>query len=116
VIGKANRFHGHRSVSQIRGEVVHGKLMSIRFTKNKKQDFRLAVVVSKKVAPSAVLRNRIRRRIFELVRTENRLAGQPIDVIVYAKASAIAEVPKVELGREVSRLTKKALATVSAQS
>jgi ribonuclease P protein component len=116
VIGKANRFHGHRSVSNVRGEVAHGRLMSIRFSKNKKSDYRLAVVVSKKIAPTAVMRNRIRRRIFELVRTEKRLAGQPIDVIIYAKTSAIGEMAYEDLIKEVSSLTKKALATVSVQS
>lgn len=116
MIGKANRFHGHRSVSNVRGEVAHGRLMSIRFTKNKKSDYRLAVVVSKKIAPTAVMRNRIRRRIFELVRTEKRLAGQPIDVIIYAKTSAIGDIEQGDLGREVTSLTKKALASVSAQS
>ncbi|MBP6962640.1 ribonuclease P protein component [Candidatus Saccharibacteria bacterium] len=116
MIGRANRFHGHRSVSNVRGEVAHGRLMSIRFTKNKKGDYRAAVVVSKKIAPSAVVRNRIRRRIFELVRTEKLLAGQPIDVIIYAKTSAIIEITSLDLGREVSGLTKKALAKVSAQS
>ena len=116
MIGKANRFHGHRSVSQVRGEVAHGRLMSIRFTKNNKSDYRLAVVVSKKIAPTAVMRNRIRRRLFELVRTEKLLTGQPVDLIIYAKTSAIGEMEHADLGREVSSLTKKALATVSAQS
>lgn len=116
MIGRANRFHGHRSVSNVRGEVAHGRLMSIRFIKNKKNDYRLAVVVSKKIAPTAVVRNRIRRRIFELVRTEKRLTGQPIDVIIYAKTSAIGEMEHDDLGREVSNLTKKALASVSVQS
>ena len=113
MIGKANRFHGHRAVSQVRGEVAHGRLMSIRFSKNKKSDYRVAVVVSKKIAPSAVMRNRIRRRVFELVRTEKLLAGKPVDVIIYAKTSAIAEMDSVDLAKEVSSVTKKALATVS---
>ena len=115
MIGKTNRFHGHRSVTNVRGEVAHGRLMSIRFSKNKKSDYRLAVVVSKKIAPSAVVRNRIRRRLFELVRTEKVLAGKPIDVIIYAKTNAIVEITSADLGKEVSSLTKKALATVSAQ-
>jgi len=116
MIGRANRFHGHRSVSNVRGEVAHGRLMSIRFCKNKKQDYRLAVVVSKKIAPTAVARNRIRRRIFEIVRTEGGLAGKPIDLIIYAKTDAIAELDSTDLGKEVLSLTKKALASVSAQS
>ena len=113
MIGRANRFHGHRSVSNVHGEVAHGRLMSIRYTKNKKQDYRLAVVVSKKIAPSAVVRNRIRRRLFELVRTDGKLSGKTIDVIIYAKTDAIAEMEISDLNREVLSLTKKALSSIS---
>lgn len=42
--------------------------MALRYCPGKYDEYRLAVVVSKKVSKSAVVRNRIRRRIFESVR------------------------------------------------
>lgn len=109
MIGRTNRFHGHRAVSSVRGSVVHGRLMSIRVAKNKKDDYRLAVVVSKKTAPHAVTRNRIRRRIFEQIRTQKRVNNLPIDLVVYVKTDAVEHIPTEDLTKEISALTKKSL-------
>lgn len=94
---------------KVRGSVVHGKLLSFRYGKNRGPDFRLAVVVSKKTAPHAVTRNRIRRRIFELVRTQGRLQNTPIDIVVYVKTSEVAKIDQQNLSEEIASLTKKAL-------
>lgn len=112
MIRRANRFHGHNSVSRLRGDVVHGRYMTLRFAKNNRNDYRLAVVVSKKVASSAVKRNRIRRRLFELVRTQSRVQNTPIDLILYVKTADVAVVPSLVLSEEVASLTKKALSTL----
>ena len=109
MISRAHRFHGHRAVSSVRGEVVHGRVLSLRFRKNKGPDYRLAVVVSKKTAPTAVSRNRIRRRIFEAVRVSGRVNLTPIDMVIYVKTEALAEVPTEELNKEITSLIKKAL-------
>jgi ribonuclease P protein component len=66
MIGRANRFHGYNSLRYVykHGKTVRGPHMSLRFCPDaKRQDYRLAVVVSKKISKSAVARNRIRRRI-----------------------------------------------------
>ncbi|MCA9323599.1 ribonuclease P protein component [Candidatus Saccharibacteria bacterium] len=113
MIRRANRFHGHHSVSKVRGDVLHGRFLSLRFAPNKKHDYRLAVVVSKKVASKAVTRNRIRRRVFELVRSQGRVTNTPIDAIFYAKTADIASISAQDLADEVLSLTKKALSRLS---
>lgn len=109
MISRKNRFHGHNSVSRVRGPSAHSEILSIRYSSNKKKDYRLAVVVSKKVDNRAVVRNRIRRRIYESVRTQGRLNNLAIDVVFYVKDISIATVPNDKLNEEVAILTKKAL-------
>lgn len=110
MIRRANRFHGHHSVMKVRGSVAHGKVLSFRYAKNRGPNYRLAVVVSKKVASHAVTRNRIRRRIFELVRTQGRVNNTPLDLVIYVKTAEVAKLAHNELDSEIASLTKKALA------
>jgi ribonuclease P protein component len=109
VIRRANRFHGHNAVSRLRGNVYHDSNLSLRYAKNTKSDYRLAVVVSKKTASSAVVRNRIRRRVFEIVRTGRRTENIPIDMVIYIKTADVAKLDSEQLANEVSNLIKKAL-------
>lgn len=112
MIRRANRFHGHRSVSRVKGSVVHTQHLTLRVAKNRHKDYRAAVVVSKKVASSAVVRNRIRRRLFEQIRTQGRLNGSPLDVVIYVKTTDVAQLPAPVIETEVGALTKKALASL----
>lgn len=112
MISRDNRFHGHRAVSGVRGTVIHSRLLTLRVAINKKQDYRLAVVVSKKVAASAVARNRMRRRIFEIIRTQKRVNNLPLDLVIYIKTDAVSEISAKDLEKEVLSLSKKALATL----
>jgi ribonuclease P protein component len=82
----------------------------MRYQKNNKSDYRLAVVVSKKVAPRAVTRNRIRRRLFEQVRTQGRVSNLPVDLIIYVKTIDVVAMDSLDLNKEIADLTKKMLA------
>lgn len=65
------RFHGHGSLRYVyrNGQTARNRFISVRFSANKHRlHSRIAVVVGKKIAKSAVKRNRIRRRIFEVIR------------------------------------------------
>lgn len=109
MIIRKNRFHGHHSVSRVRGPSLHGQYVSVRFAASGRGDYRAAVVVSKKVDKRAVVRNRIRRRIFEVLRVECGLAGKSVDIVVYAKTAELAEIPHDKLVSELTALIKKAL-------
>lgn len=65
------------------GQTVRGQLLSLRYIENKRRSsYRLAVVVSKKVSKSAVVRNRIRRRIYEIVRLHQQAIARPYDMVI----------------------------------
>lgn len=71
MLAQKYRFHGHGSLRYVykHGSTVRGKIISTKYTKNpRRKNSRVSVVVSKKVLKSAVGRNRIRRRIYEIVR------------------------------------------------
>lgn len=101
MIPRLNRFHGHNSLRTTynRGSVVRGPLCSVKYVDNpKRKTYRMAVVVSKKVCKSAVVRNRIRRRIFESVRQQTLVVGA-YDVVVTVFSDQIAEMDAAELSK-----------------
>ncbi len=71
MIAQKFRFHGHASLKYVftRGQQNRSKFFSVKYVKNpRRRNPRLAVVVSKKIHKSAVKRNRIRRRVYEIAR------------------------------------------------
>ncbi len=110
MIGRANRFHGYGSLRYVyrHGKTVRGPLMGLRYCPNsKREDYRLAVVVSKKVHKSAVQRNRMRRRIYEVFR-EHLVHSQPFDLVLTVFSPQAAEVPINELRDQVQSLLDQA--------
>lgn len=79
--------------------------MSLRYVRNDRQQaYRVAVVVSRKVSKSAVVRNRIRRRLYEIVRKHSARIAEPHDLVftVYGEAAAgmsHATLQKIVLGQ-----------------
>ena len=57
----------------------------------------MAVVVSKKIAKSAVTRNKIRRRLYECVRKNEILDNDAIDAVFVVKSDQVASVPHEQL-------------------
>jgi len=70
---------------------------------HKRKDYRMAVVVSKKTAKSAVVRNRIRRRLYEAVRVQETLNSQPYDVVFVVQNPDLATVGAQELSMQVQK-------------
>ena len=70
MLSKKYRFHSRGGVRWVyqHGKTLRGPKVSLVFAENTKGFTRIAVVVSKKVNKTAVGRNRIRRRVYELVR------------------------------------------------
>lgn len=103
MITRAHRFHGHGSLrfAYQKGKTVRGNYISLRFVRNNRRTtYRVAVVVSKKVHKSAVVRNRIRRRVYELVRV-HLAPEQPYDLIFSVFDERIATMPAPELQRTI---------------
>lgn len=112
MISQAHRFHGHGSLNFVyrTGKSVRGEFVSLRFAPARQPDFRMAVVVSKKVSKSAVVRNRIRRRLFEIIRVErlNRVAPMPYDLVLSIFDERVAVLPAEQLRESVLKLLAKA--------
>lgn len=94
------RFHGHGSLRYVykNGEAIRTRLVTIKYTKNpRRKHSRFAVVVSKKVLKSAVGRNRIRRRFYEIIRAELPEFLSAHDVAVMVFSSEVISLPNEEL-------------------
>jgi ribonuclease P protein component len=111
MIGKAFRFHGHGSLRYVytNGKTVRGPLCSLKYAVNPKRDsYRLAVVVSKKVSKSAVVRNRIRRRLYEAVRLQAPQLQQSVDMVISVFSDQLLELPADQVTRLVRAQLKQA--------
>jgi len=71
------------------GKTRHGEFVMVRARANHKPVNRYGIVVSKKVSKRAVARNRIKRRIMAIVRTELPLsASSGADLIIVVRPNA----------------------------
>jgi ribonuclease P protein component len=107
MLTRRNRFHGYHSLDNAyrRGTTVRGQLMALRYAKNpKRDDYRVAVVVSKKVEKSAVGRNRIRRRIYEAVRLQAGRIRGGYDLVFTVYSADAATLPADHLQKTVGKL------------
>jgi ribonuclease P protein component len=96
MIDTTHRFQGHGSLRFVyqKGKTVRGPFCALKYTVNRRRTtYRVAVVVSRKVHKSAVVRNRIRRRIYEIVRTEAPRIKTPFDIVFIVYSDQLAELP-----------------------
>lgn len=111
MISRNNRFHGRASIQRLykNGKMVRFGVLSMRFAQNPRRDqYRLAVVVSRKVSKSAVVRNRIRRRIYENVRILSSSLAAPYDLLIIAYDESLADMSAERLRIDVVKLLNKA--------
>jgi ribonuclease P protein component len=110
MIAKKYRFHGHNSLKYVfsNGKLARSKYFSVKWASNQRRRHpRLAVVVSKKIFKSAVKRNRIRRRVYEIARPLLTDA-LPIDVVVSVYAAEVLDAPAEELAIQLLPLFHQA--------
>jgi ribonuclease P protein component len=111
MIGRNHRFHGHNSLQHLytRRTVVRAGQISLKYSLNKRREaYRLAVVVSRKVSKHAVVRNRIRRRIYETIRLLITDPTVPYDMAIFVYDDKVAEMPQPELTKTIAQLLEKA--------
>lgn len=111
MINSLHRFHGHGSLRFVyqHGQTVRGPLAAIKFAQNgRRNTYRLAVVVSKKVSKSAVKRNRIRRRLYEAYRHQEPNITDPYDIVMTVYHEQLATLPYEEVERMVRAQLKQA--------
>lgn len=111
MIQRAHRFHGKKSLGLVyrHGQVARAPHMALKYILNSRtESYRVAVVVSRKVSKSAVVRNRIRRRIYELVRNLDSGIEKPYDMVFLVREDALAKLRAKELQRTVTDLLSRA--------
>jgi ribonuclease P protein component len=111
MISQAYRFHGLGSLRYVysRGETVRSSQLSLKFVKNpRRKHYRAAVVVSRKVNKSAVVRNRIRRRLYAALRTRQDIIKEPYDLVFTVFSDKLATTDHAKLQNAVNELLAKA--------
>ena len=85
---------------------MRGPFFLLKFAANpRRSTYRVAVVVSRKVSKSAVVRNRIRRRLYAAVRILQDDIGRPHDIVLSVFDVKLLE----ESPKQLARLVKKQL-------
>jgi len=105
------RFHGHNSLRYVytNGKAVRSQPLTIKWVKNThRTEPRISVVVSKKVIKSAIGRNRIRRRIYEYIRTHLDQFNDVYDIVVITTSPELKDIPYTELSAQLDALLHKA--------
>lgn len=111
MIARAHRFHGFNSLRAVyqRGQMVRGPLCTIKFIPNSRRgSYRAAVVVSRKVHKSAVVRNRIRRRLYEIIRVQADKFNGAFDIVITVYSDKLATMDAAELETMITRQLAKA--------
>jgi ribonuclease P protein component len=100
MIHRTHRFHGRSSLRFVyqRGKTVRTPYFALRYAFNSRRTtYRLAVVVSRKVSKSAVVRNRIRRRLYEVVRQIDGGIAMPLDLVINVYSTELAAISHEDL-------------------
>lgn len=111
MLHSANRFHRRNHVNRVykQGRSVRRGALSMKYRFAPEGDtVRFAVVVSKKVAKSAVVRNRIRRRVFEVLRHELSSVKPGFEGVVGVYDISVLDLPHKELVSTLQGLIKEA--------
>lgn len=111
MIAQKYRFHGHGSLRYLyrNGEIVRTRTLTIRYIKNphRKQP-RFVVIVAKKVLKKAVRRNRMRRRMYELLRELHPQLPANYDIAITVFSPELLLVSPKELREQLTQAFTRA--------
>jgi ribonuclease P protein component len=89
--------------------VTRDQHLLVRVARNQRRtEYRAAVIVSRKVHKSAVRRNRIRRRLYEIIRLQSPHITEPYDIVLTVFSDQLADMPAEKLTELVVGLLRKA--------
>lgn len=109
MISRLHRFHGHNALKSVyqRGATARGPVMSLKYAHRPNKPYRTAVVVSKKVHKSAVVRNRIRRRVYEVCRKQKMIDLDGTDLVFTVFSDQLATIEHEKVEKYILDLLKK---------
>ena len=99
MISSKYRFHGHNSLRYVltHGQMARSKFFAVKWVVNGHRHHpRVAVVVGKKIFKSAVKRNRIRRRVYEITRPL-LVDAPPVDLVINIHSAEVLDASHEEL-------------------
>ncbi len=104
-----NRIHGRNVFLRIfkSGKTIRSKYMNLNYSPIRGKHFKVAVIVSRKVSKKAVIRNRIRRRIYELIRQEFTDYANGYNLIFTVFSNELAVLKTSELKKIIEDILKK---------
>jgi ribonuclease P protein component len=111
MLSNEHRFHGPNSLRYVykNGQTVHSHLFNIKHvTNDRREKPRFAVVVSKKVHKSAVGRNRIRRRLYEIIRHQLPRLHPDRDIVVIVVSGDTLAMGFSEMTQTIEQLFSEA--------
>jgi len=111
MISNRHRFHGYNSLNSVykNGKSSRGGLFAIRYALNpKRRKYRVAIIVSRKVSKSAVIRNRIRRRLYAVVRLLGAQIYQPYDIVITVFSGSLIDESPSDLSKQVQKQFQEA--------
>ncbi len=111
MIARKYRFHGHNSLRATyqRAQTVRSSQLSLKYASNpRRTHYRAAVVISRKVNKSAVVRNRLRRRIYAVIEAREPQLQSPYDLIITVFSDQLTQLTADELESLLDDQLKKA--------
>lgn len=104
-----HRFHGHNSLRPLyqKGSSIYSRNLKLLWQPAKPDSYKVAIVVSKKIHKSAVVRNRIRRRLYEATRRFYAQEQLGCDLVYVVQNASLATLPAADVQAEVDSLLKK---------
>lgn len=105
------RFHGHGGLRYLYrvGKTTRTRNFLLRYTPNTTRlHSRVTVIVSKKTAKSSARRNRMRRRVYEIIRGEWEQLRHPHDISITVYSAEVQFIDHEQLAREVKQLLSSA--------
>ena len=86
MLPKPNRLTKKKDFDAVfkKGKTVQNTLSSVRVLPTKRKENRFGIIVSKKVSPSAVTRNAIRRRLAAVAAQVNTISDRTFDAVIIA--------------------------------
>ena len=109
MFAKANRLKNTADFKKIfrYGKFVRGETIEARFLPNDLDICRFGFITGLSVSKKATIRNKIRRRLSEAVRTLSPSIGNNFDILIVAKAKIIGKSGE-EILKDVESIFKKA--------
>lgn len=111
MLSQQHRFHGHGGLRYLYrvGKTTRTRHFLMRFTPNTTRPHsRVTVIVSKKTAKSSARRNRMRRRVYEIIRHEWDQLRHPYDISVTVYSAEVQFIEHEKLASELRYLLSSA--------